>query len=222
MSERLQLMDVWRRALDVNIRYYTAMGQLAVDLVKTLVSTITDLQSETPPGEQSPGAAAPPPKPPSSSPASDATASTSTIVLEAEAGRAALGAFLVENRLARKVSAFVVASAFTDPQGIEVHPLIQFEPSLINLEPGEQVLVRILAQIDESLQTEVRYRGEASVPGLGGMSVPLVLRRREATAPAATVPVKQATVKTGRQARSKAANRAQGPARERRGRKRKS
>ncbi len=222
MSERLQLMDVWRRALDVNIQYYTAMGQLAVDLVKTLVSTITDLQTETPPVEQSQEAAAPTSRPPSSSPASNATASTSTLVLEAEAGQAALGAFLVENRLGRKVSAPVVASAFTDPQGTAVNPLIQFEPSLINLEAGEQVLVRILAQIDESLQTEVRYRGEASVPGLGGMSVPLVLRRREATATAPAATAKPSTVKRARPARSKAANREQGAARATRGRKQKS
>jgi hypothetical protein len=221
MSERLQLMDVWRRALDVNIQYYTAMGQLAVDLVKTLVSTITDLQTETQALEPSPGTPAPTSRSSSSSPASDATAPASTLVLEAEAGRAALGAFLVENRLGRKVSAPVVASAFTDPQGVAVHPLIQFEPSLINLEAGEQVLVRILAQIDESLQTGVRYRGEASVPGLGGMSVPLVLRRREAAAPVATVPAKPSTVKTGRQARSKAANRAGGAQRAARVRKQK-
>jgi hypothetical protein len=201
MSERVQLTDVWRRMLDANVRYCTAMGLLAIDCIETLLAKVSDLPLKMPTGNTSPPAGTAPTKP--SAPGVSA-ARASTLVLEGEAGRQALGVFLVENGLPQKVSAPVVASPFTDPEGREIHPALQFDPSIINLEPGEQILVRIVAYIDESLVPEVRYRGEASVPGLSGTHVPLVLLRRAADSSVGETKSQKAGVKSVRRATGKA------------------
>jgi len=94
----------------------------------------------------------------------------------------AVGAFLVENRLLQRVSTPVVASTFVGPAGEEVRPHLSLDPEIVTLEPGEQVLVRVIGLIDDQLEPGVTYRGSVSVPGLGGSNVRLVLRRRVAPA----------------------------------------
>ena len=102
------------------------------------------------------------------------------MVLEAEGGGTAIGVFLVENLLAEKVSAPVSASSFADPDGREVAVPLAFDPEVVILEPGEQILVRVTAQVADDLEADVSYRAELAVPGVIGTKVPIVARRRAA------------------------------------------
>jgi hypothetical protein len=108
------------------------------------------------------------------------------MVLESESGSCAVGMFLVENRLRQAVSAPVAPSAFVDAKGREVVPRLAFLPEVVELQPGEQAVVRVAAAFDERLRPGVRYVGSISVPGVSSSSVAVVLRRRES--PAAAVP----------------------------------
>jgi hypothetical protein len=128
------------------------------------------------------------------------------MVLEAAAGDRALGVFLVENRLQSRVSAPIMASAFTDPEGREFRPGLVFEPEVVTLDPGEQLLVRVAALLDEPLLPEVDYRGELTIPGLSGSRVKLVLRQRPAPGPPAP-PARRRGASRDRPAGAKAARR---------------
>ncbi|MBZ5538153.1 MAG: hypothetical protein LAO31_19545 [Acidobacteriia bacterium] len=179
MTENVPLSEVWRNAVDANIRYYTTLGQLTARILNVLFTTVTELRPDLQMGSSSPQ----PPAVPKSPPAlTSQGAPSSALVLEGRAGGIALGVFLVENGLPHKVSTSVVASAFADPEGRLVRPALRFEPDRIFLEPGEQVIVRVTTVIDESLRPEMRYQGEISVPGMPGTRIPIVLRRQAGTA----------------------------------------
>ena len=161
-----------RRAVDANLRYYEAVGEITLDYLRALRALAADAgQTRVIP--------APPPAP---APAPPAPAPPPTLVLEAEPGETAIGAFLVQNLLADRVSAPVTVGAFTTPEGREVAVRLTLDPEVVTLEPGEQVLVRAAATIGEELEPGVSHRGEISVPGLTGTRVPLVVRRRDSAA----------------------------------------
>jgi hypothetical protein len=163
--------DVLRRALEANLQYYAALGRLTVDYLEALGSIAR--QVEVPARtltfrQTAPATPAPAPAPPA------------VTVLEAEAGGTAIGVFLVENLLTEKVSAPVSASALAAPDGREVAVPLAFDPEVVVLEPGEQILVRVAARVDDGLEADVSYRAEVAVPGVIGTRVPIVVRRRAA------------------------------------------
>jgi hypothetical protein len=171
MSQPVQLTDVWRRSLEATVQFYSAMGKLAFDCLETLLATAGDSNSKvSPEGNRS-------------SVSVDREASSTSnpapvsMVLEGEVGRKALGVFLVENGFSRAVSASATASAFVDEDGNEINPTVEFQPTSITLEPGEQILVKVLASIDRDMPAGIRYRGEIGVPGLMGTRIPVVLGR---------------------------------------------
>jgi hypothetical protein len=170
MAEGAGLEQVWRRALEANARYYEALGQVTTDYLKALVGVLGDVRLPASLGGR-PAAA-----PATAQPAAPAP---SAMVLEGVAGETAVGAFMVQNRLDQRVAAPVVTSAFLDPSGAEVRPALVFEPDVISLDPGEQMLVRVTTVIDDRLEPGTGYRGEVTIPGLSGDRVALVLRRRE-------------------------------------------
>ena len=170
--------EVWRRVVEANLRYYEALGRLSLDYVRSVAGAVGDLRGP----RAGVSATSPPRRPEPASGAGEAPASTA-MVLEADAGASALGAFLVENLLEDRISAPVVASTFVGPTGHEVQPRLVFDPEVVTLEPGEQVLVRAVAAIDEDLEAGAAYRGEVSVPGLGSRGVSIVVRRRPADGP---------------------------------------
>jgi len=188
MSNLGPLEDLLRRSMDAYMRYYGAVGQLTVDYIKDMMATWSEVRLPTPPTvsfqttpppvqtrNEEPSTASQPA--PQSAPQS-AKQSIGVMVLEGDAGGSALGVFLVENHLGREVSARVSATGFTAPDGREVHPVLVFDPEVIALQPGEQLLVRVMAAIDDSLEPDVRYQGEFTVPELTGTRIPVVLRRR--------------------------------------------
>jgi len=192
--------DIWRRALDANLRFYGALGRLTADYFRDLIGVLGGVQATPAAGpaqETRPSPAAPEtPRPPKR---------TAVMVLEEAAGKTAVGVFLVENNLGREVAERPVSSAFVDAAGRKVEPALRFDPEAVALAPGEQLLVRVMAVIDETLEPEVRYQGEVTIPGLTSTAIPIVLRRRAADGPVEAPPSRAAAPnKTpGGRARSK-------------------
>jgi hypothetical protein len=171
MATKVPLDELVKRAVDLNVRYYSGLGQLWANYVKDLVTTIGDVTSVRPQTSQAQAAA---------NPSAHKAQQTPVMVLEAEAGKEALGVFLVENHLSHDISTRVVPSAFFDESHNEVRPAFSFDPESVTLRPGEQVLVRLKVQIDNSYAADTRYLGYLNIPELTGTKVPIVLRRRPA------------------------------------------
>lgn len=170
------LEEMWRRSLDLNIRYYSALGRLTADYLKEVVATVSQSQSSEPVANTDrPTREAPAPAHASS--AAQPMKQAGAMVLEGEAGSKAIGVFLVENHLSREISGRVEASSFVDEIGREVKPTLLFDPETVILRSGEQLLVRVVAVVDEALEPDVRYMGQFTIPGLVGTRVPVVLRR---------------------------------------------
>jgi hypothetical protein len=172
-SESEQVAEIWRRAMDANVRYYRAVGELTIGHVRALTAAAGDLL-------RPPATPRPPLELPRAEPKPEETHPQAAMVLESDVGVAAIGAFVVANGLNRRVSAPIVASPLVSTEGQEARPALAFEPEVVLLEPGEQVLVRIAAAVDESLEPGVGYHGELTIPDLPGTRVPIVLRRRQA------------------------------------------
>ncbi|SRR5581483_11855552 len=173
MSGKLSVDELVKQAVDLNVRYYSGLGQLMANYVKDLVTTFGDSPSVRPQTSQ-PQAAA--------NPSAHKAQQTPVMVLEAEAGKEALGVFLIENHLSDNIATRVVPSAFFDKSHNEARPVFSFDPESVILRPGEQVLVRVKVQIDNSFTPDVRYEGYLTIPELTGTRVPIVLRRRSAVA----------------------------------------
>jgi hypothetical protein len=159
--------DLFRRALDLNLRYYGALGRLAADYLRDAAAAFSELGGLT----QTPSAT------PRSGPG-QASHTGPVMVLEAEAGGTAMGVFLVENQLPHEVNAAMVSSSFTSASGRQARIPLVFDPPRVSLKPGEQILVRIQATLTEDLEPDVRYSGEITVPELRGTRIPTIIRRR--------------------------------------------
>ena len=178
MSKLGSLEEVWRRSLDLNLRYYGALGRLTADYLKELVTAVSESQTPQPEnGGSSTSQSGPSTPQVEVSQPSRSAKHAGAMVLEGEAGTSAVGVFLVENHLTRDISARVVASAFFAENGHEVRPVMLFDPETIALRSGEQSLVRVSTVIDETLDPEVRYSGHFTIPELVGTRIPVVLRR---------------------------------------------
>ena len=190
MMPRLPVLgDALSRLLEVNARYYTTLGRVTADFLRELVVTLEvplrapeeprSAAEETRRGTSNGGQYArhetAPPSPP---PAPPAPSQQTIILLEAEADQTAMGMFLVANQLDHEVLARPQAWPFYDPPGIADMPRLVFDPEVISLAPHERVLVKVIATVDRSMQPEVRYRCEVSVPALADTRIPIVIRRR--------------------------------------------
>jgi len=179
----LGLGDALLRVLELNARYCTILGRVAGEFLRDLAGTLEEPFSAQEGTRRSisndarhPSAPAQP-RPPASAPGNPVSREPITL-LEAEAGCWAVGAFTVGNHLEHEIVARPQASAFSHPPGTAGSPRLVFEPEVVSLAPREQVLVRMMAAVDDSLQPEVRYRCEVIVPALPGSHIPVVIRRR--------------------------------------------
>ncbi len=181
MSSFRSLEELYRRALDLNLRYYASMGKLTADYLRELASAMGNVH-ETSAGQTR--TAPPPPQagPSATSPQHAAEAprpaAPAVMVFEGDAGSTAMGVFLIGNSLGREVSAPVSASTVIDETGRPVSIVFAFDPAVVNLRPGEQLLVRATAVIDPALEAGVRYSGEFLIPELLGTRIPFIVRRR--------------------------------------------
>jgi len=175
MSSFQTLGELYRKALDLNLRYYGSLGKLTAEYLRDLSSTLASVQtaaSESRKTTTASGART------AETPRGSAPA---VMVFEGEAGSTAIGVFLVGNSLAHEVSAPVTASPVLDEAGRAVSLAFSFDPAVVTLRPGEQLLVRAMAVIDPALEAGVRYRGELLIPELQGTRIPFIVRRRAAS-----------------------------------------
>jgi hypothetical protein len=164
----IELADMWRDAAQAGLRYWGRLGRLAFESITVLVPLV---------GVQQPAEVS------SAAPPASAALAARTILVEAETGQAGMGVFLVENVAAQRVSTRVGISPFLDPEGRGVRPAVTFRPDVIELDPGDQLIVQVAARFDDTLEPDVRYRAEISLPGLSETRIPIVLRRRPSAAP---------------------------------------
>ncbi len=216
MADPIQLPEPLQQIVDAQLGYYRALGRVTADYVKALGRVWTDAAGAIIPGmSASSGAtggtganaratAAPASRGAPAAPAATASSAHAppALVLEAEAGQSAQAVFMVNNELARAVTAAVHASDFTGPDGRPMRPALRVQPGTVALEPGGRQLVQISVFVDEQLEPGVGYRGEVNVPGLSDTPVPVLLRRKatvvepEATSSSAA-PVATARPKRG-------------------------
>ena len=206
MLPRIPLLgDALFRLIDVNARYYGTLGRVTAEFLRELAVTLEGApraweetgrypteetrkypsdEMRTYPREEMRrhmADSAPyhphevPPAPPV--PAQAAAPKEAIILLEAEADHTAIGVFLVANHLNHEILARPEVSPFYDPPGTTSIPRLVFEPEMVRLAPQERVLIKIFATVDRSLQPDVRYRCEVSIPALAGTRVPVVVRR---------------------------------------------
>jgi hypothetical protein len=157
-----ELAAGWRDAAEAALRFWGRLGRLAYESVAAVVPVVEEVRPVAP--------AAPAPLVPR------------TILVEAEAGEAGLGVFLLENTTERQLSTPVSVSGFHDDHGREVQPRVAFRPEPIMLDPGDQLAVQVAVAVDETLTPGVRYHAEIGVPGLSDARIPIVVRRRESSA----------------------------------------
>jgi hypothetical protein len=184
MNEVTQLTRVWGRALDANLRYTALLSELAGRGLELLLSAVSEIGPQmitttAAPQEASRVTSIPSVTPPAPSPAA--------MVLEGEAGSRAFGLFVVENKLPKGVTTRIAVGPLVDPEGNEIPSVLRFEPGIITLAPGEQVVAKVSAHISRGLEAGVRYQGEISVPGIAGACIPIIVRRKPTTKSATVV-----------------------------------
>jgi hypothetical protein len=172
VADAPSLDQLFRRAVDAQVAYYRAVGQLSVEYARAVLGAVRSAAPATVTAPVSVSAQIP---------AAAAAPAAPVLALEAEAGSVAGGVFVVENGTAARVSAPVEVPALADGDGRQVAAQLRFEPEVVTLEPGEQTLVQLGVEVTRSFRTGVDYRGEVRVPGLVGTSIPLVVRRLRAT-----------------------------------------
>ncbi len=171
------LGEVWRRALDLNVRYYEAWGRAASDYVRELGATLKGYS----PAVRLPTVTLPTLKTTNgtvtSQRATDSApqpASRPVVLLEAAPGSIAEGAVLVENHLTHPVSAGIRAIVDSD-----IDVTIAVEPDHVDLAPGESAVLRVSTTIPHGDTSQViEIRGELLAPELVGTAVPLLIRSR--------------------------------------------
>jgi hypothetical protein len=170
-----ELLDVWRKAIDVNARYYKALGTAA----DAWLSELRDLGRGMQPTIRVPRITNTPSAGTRGEDGGSARTSGSDVrpivVLEAAEGELVTAAVLVENHLPEPVNATVEADAFVDAAGRVVSVDIDVQPQTIDLAPGESAIVRVQAV---GTADAGPYRSALRVPRLPGTEVPLVLRSR--------------------------------------------
>lgn len=197
MADKLSFEEPVRRAIDANLKYYRALGEVTQEYVQSLLGVWRDLPIRL--GSLGSSRAA---GPAAATTRATPSGGTATLVLEAEAGQEAESVFMVENRLPRQVSTTVVTSPFLDPSGRDVQPALRILPGVVTLDPGARTLVRIVVAVTDDWAIDVPYRGTVQVPGLSDHAIPVVLRRRGTDAHAAVAPPRRQARKTKKRRRS--------------------
>ncbi|MHC4953476.1 MAG: hypothetical protein ACYTGZ_06270 [Planctomycetota bacterium] len=167
MADTPNIGEILRRAALTNARFYAGLAELSVKYVQSLSEIFTGAQGT---GAQGPA--------PDTGPVVDRPPQGSAaLVLEGETGATARSFFLVENRLARAVTATPAASPLVDADGAEIDQTVAFEPAQVSLKPGEKIAVQVSVKIDRRLEAGKGYRGSITVPGLTDGAAGLVVRR---------------------------------------------
>src|SRR3972149_4785447 len=148
MADGPDLTEIVRRTVQANARFYKGWVDLSLEYFRG-ISEIFGAGGLVP-----------------SAPREEVETGMGVVVLEAEAGGVAQGAFLVTNDLGRKMTCELVSSEFADSSGAKVGAQPRFEPPKLELAPGEQRVVQVVIPIDEKLTAGVAYSGQFAIKGM--------------------------------------------------------
>ncbi len=172
--------DAWRRAMDANIRFYRAWGELTAGWVREVTAVGASLTpttlglGRTSTTATSVGARA---APPAAETPPQAAASVPVLVLEAPGGQSVSASFLVENSWPHPVEGRVGTGDFHSDTGGSVEMVTRFDPESLSLAPGESRLVRVTVEVPEGLAQGVDHRSTISVSDVPGTTIPVLVRR---------------------------------------------
>jgi len=175
------------RAMEADARYYEALGRLTSTWLRELAEVaaavrLPQLTALRTPISTTVAPASPATSRPATAPVTEPVAGpaaephAAALVLEAAGGEKATGAFLVENTLAQRVEHAVEAGPLTGPAG-ETDIELSLVPDAVGLDPGEQVVVRVITVVPPGLAGE--HRGTVRVAAVPGAEMPVVVRRTE-------------------------------------------
>ncbi len=209
MSKPTPLTDALSRALEANLRYTAAATRLASRALESAFSLAADMTPGIASVKQAVAEAANRAASVQQAvvqPVAAQKAAAPAIVLEGKVGETATGFFVVENSLPHEISTPVEVSTLIAPDGRQVQSALRFEPGVISLAAGEQVVARVTAKISSRLVPGQCYEGEIVVPGVAGARIPIVLRRK------IDVPTQKAKKKTAKASPSSMAKKTRKPA----------
>lgn len=148
----VRLGAVVRKAAALNLR--TAAALLAV--AQNYVRAVDELVRETANG----------------GPASNPTASGSPVMeLVGELGQTISSAF----KLSNPSTSAVAVTPRVQAEGAAAE--VRLEPESVTVEPGEDVVIRVLADLSEAFDLGRSYAGAVTVPGLSTQAIGFVVRR---------------------------------------------
>jgi hypothetical protein len=171
MAEGSDVSELLRRTVQANARLYKGWVDLSLEYWRGIgeifgVAPLSGLAGAHETGEQ------------------EVEEGAGMLLLEAESGATARGAFLVTNDLGRNVRCELVASDLNGPHGTTLRTKVTFDPASLELAPGEQRVVTATVPVEDRLEPGAAYTGTVSIRGMEGFSVPFVLRRMHSLAEA--------------------------------------
>lgn len=187
MSKPTPLSETLSRALEANLRYTAAATRLASRALESAFSLTSGIGPKLASVKDAVAQVA-------NQPVAVQKPAPAAIVLEGKAGETATGFFVVENSLPNSISTPVEVSTLIAADGRQVDSALHFEPGVISLAAGEQVVARVTAKISSRLVPGQSYEGEIVVPGVAGARIPIILRRKdEVASPKAKTKLKKAS-----------------------------
>jgi hypothetical protein len=160
MADGLELSELVRRTVQANAKLYKGWVDLSLEYFRGISEIFGGFPDSA------------------SSPTPEMDAGAGVLVMEGEDGATVHSAFLVTNDLGRVINCEFVATDFADPAGATVRTKVAFDPPAVQLAPGEQRVIQVAIPIDPELVPGVGYSAEASIKGMEGFAVPLVVRRQ--------------------------------------------
>lgn len=177
-------VDLWRRALEANARYYESWAQLTSTWLREVadlgaaVSLPRVARVSSGPFTWTPRAD--PARRPQPSPRSGAAPGGGpgpVLVLEGEPGAEAVGAFLVENSAPTPVQGRVEVEPFLDPAGVPVSVGLSLQPATVQLDAGESAVIQVRGEIPGIIAPGAELRSTVRVHGVPGTTIPILVRR---------------------------------------------
>ena len=171
MAERL--VDAVKGVVAVNLRYTSLLLNLTKEYVKAFEGAVREgVSSQTEPA--APAAPAATEGQPAGQPASRRT----PILLAAELGEEASGAFALANTSDKELNVNLVVQGEFDAAEVRI------KPSALVLAPGANATIRLKLTLTSALEEGRDYFGAVLAPGLSTQAIEFVVRRLPASAPA--------------------------------------
>jgi hypothetical protein len=183
MRERSSIGKALSRAVDANLRYTALATRLATSALESAFSAGSSIATEMGPKAAAVVRQVTTQVRAGQQPGPSVQQKPAAILLEGETGSTATGFFVVENSLPHAISTSIEVSPLIARDGRKIDSALRFDPGMISLAAGEQVIARVTAKISRRLVAGARYEGEILVPGVAGARIPIVLRRTLAAAP---------------------------------------